>query len=646
MERFELLWLDKNKNYDKFNFAKILCEECDIVSKTAEKELRSALKINGEGGSIFLIRNAAIADEGYEIRVEGDSIIIGASTGKGHLYGAHSVLRQIAQGKALHEIAEKAVPSNPMRMLNHWDNSDGSIERGYSGNSFFFKDGEIIINERTEHYARLIVSVGINAVVINNVNVKKEATYFIKQPYLSELSQISEIFEKYGIKMYLSLNFAAAVEMGELQTADPLDKNVIDWWQSTCKEVFACIKNFGGFLVKADSEGRPGPFTYGRTHAEGANMLAQAVGPYGGVIIWRCFVYNCQQNWRDLKTDRARSAYDNFTPLDGKFLPNVILQIKNGPMDFQVREPVTPLFGGLKSTNQIIEFQITQEYTGQQRHVCYLMPMFKNVLDFKTYCKEQNDTVADIVSGNAFNQRHCGIAAVTNTGNDTNWTGHHLAAANLYGFARLAFNTQLSAEEIALEWMAQTYDLNAEQAKSVLDILMSSWQAYEAYTSPLGIGWMVNPNNHFGPNPDGYEYDRWGTYHKASHDAIGVDRTINGTGYATLYNQTNADMYANRETCPEELLLFFHRVEYTYKLKSGKTLIQHIYDTHFEGAEKAAKFVEIWKKLKNNLPQTQYKTVLERLEFQKNHSCEWRDIINSYFFRKTGIIDEKGRQLY
>lgn len=646
MEDFELLWLKKNKNYKNYRFSDIVCEQCDIVSKTAENELRAALNIGGGDGNIVLKCNKLIADEGYEISVEGKDLVLCASSGKGHLYGAHSLLRQIATGKNPYKISEKAAPFNPLRMLNHWDNSNGSIERGYAGESFFFKDGEIVINNRTEYYARLISAVGINAVVINNVNVKNEATNFIKQPYLSPLAQMADIFAKYGIKMFLSVNFAAGIEMGELQTADPLEESVANWWQAKCKILFETIGNFGGFLVKADSEGRPGPFTYGRTHADGANMLAKAVEPYNGVIIWRCFVYNCQQDWRDTKTDRARSAYDNFHPLDGKFSSNVILQIKNGPMDFQVREPVTPLFGALENTNQILEFQIAQEYTGQQKHVCYLLPMFKNVLAFKTYCGKENDTVADIVSGKTYNQRLCGIAAVANTGNDANWTGHHLAGANLYGFARLAYNTSLSAEEIALEWIAQTLELHEDKAKEVLDILMTSWNVYESYTSPLGIGWMVNPNHHFGPNPDGYEYDRWGTYHKASHDAIGVDRTSKGTGYAALYNKSNADMYENIESCPQELLLFFHRVPYNYKLKNGKTLIQHIYDTHFDGAKKAAQFVETWKMLKQSLPQTEYKEVLSRLEFQKNHSCEWCDVINSYFFRKTGISDEKGRALY
>ena len=375
-------------------------------------------------------------------------------------------------------------------------------------------------------------------------------------------------------------------------------------------------------------------------------MLADAAAPYNGTIIWRCFVYNCQQDWRDRKTDRARSGYDNFMPLDGQFRENVVLQIKNGPMDFQVREPVSPLLGGLKKTNQILEVQIAQEYTGQQRHVCYLIPMFKEVLGFHTYCEKEKDTVADLVIGRTYGQTRCGMAAVANTGDDENWTGHDLAAANLYGFGRLAFHTDLSSEEIAGEWIRCTFGMQPEVVEKVSRILMMSWPAYEKYTSPLGIGWMVNPGYHYGPNVDGYEYDRWGTYHRADHMGIGVDRSSGGTGYAQQYHEPNASMYEKIETCPEELLLFFHHVPYSFRLKTGKTLIQHIYDSHFEGAEDVEKMVAEWESLREFLPEKIYQRVLARFEHQKEHSKEWRDQINSYFWRKSFVEDEKHRTIY
>ncbi|MDE5933039.1 MAG: alpha-glucuronidase, partial [Lachnospiraceae bacterium] len=424
------------------------------------------------------------------------------------------------------------------------------------------------------------------------------------------------------------------------------DEQVRDWWKKRMELVFREVPGFGGFLIKADSEGRPGPFTYGRTHADGANMLAEVAAPYGGLIIWRCFVYNCRQDWRDYKTDRARSGYDNFIGLDGSFLDNVILQIKNGPMDFQVREPVHPLFGGLTRTNQMLEVQIAQEYTGQQRHLCYLIPMFREILKFRTHVKKEEDTVRDIVSGKTFGQTNCGMAAVANTGNDDNWTGHDMAAANFYGFGRLAFDTDLTSEEIAREWIGMTYGQDEQVMETLQYLLMQSWPAYESYTSPLGIGWMVSPNDHYGPSVDGYEYSRWGTYHRADHQGIGVDRSHDGTGYALLYREQNASVYDKKEKCPDELLLFFHHIPYTWKLRSGKTVIQHIYDSHFEGVEMVDEMAERFRKLQGKLPQKAYERVMERLNHQKEHAREWCDQINAYFYRKSGISDERGRDIF
>jgi len=300
----------------------------------------------------------------------------------------------------------------------------------------------------------------------------------------------------------------------------------------------------------------------------------------------------------------------------------------------------------LKKTNMMLEVQIAQEYTGQQRHVCYLIPWFKQILAFNTHCSNQNGTVADIVSGRTYKNNYCGMVAVTNTGDDENWTGHDFAAANLYGLGRLSFDTSLTAEEIAKEWITQTFGLNEKVMENVLKILMMSWPVYEKYTSPLGIGWMVKPNNHYGPDVDGYEYDRWGTYHKADHKAIGMDRTDNGTGYCNQYNEPLASMYADIKTCPEDVILFFHHVEYDYVLSSGKTVLQHIYDTHFEGAEEAGQFLEMWKELQGQVEVDTYQRAYNRFTNQKEHAREWRDVINSYFYRKTLILDQNGRPLY
>lgn len=631
-------------------------DEASAIVQNVKKELVCGAEgfygvtpvFGGEKATLLLEKEEGVpfVKESFQVSEKDGIVTVKAADENGLLYGVFHLLRLCATGKLKAGYEEYCKPDNPLRMQNHWDNMDGSIERGYSGRSFFFVNNRIVIDERTTDYARLVASVGLNAVVINNVNVKQEASHLITEKHFKDVAALAEIFAGYGIKLYLCLNFASPIEIGGMDSADPLDKEVIAWWEAKMEEIFANIPNLGGFLVKADSEGRPGPFTYGRTQADGANMLADIVKKYDALIIWRCFVYNCTQDWRDRKTDRAKAGYDSFIGMDGDYHENVILQIKNGPIDFQVREPVSPLLGGLKKTNQMLEVQVAQEYTGQQIDVCYLIPMFKEVLDFHTYCVEGADTVADIVSGRTFGNRNAGIAAVTNTGNDFNWTGNELAGANFYGFGRLAFNTSLSAEEIAKEWIMQAIAEDAEVVNAVADILLRSRETYEKYTSPLGVGFMVTPHYHYGPNIDGYEYSRWGTYHRADHLGIGVDRTSKGTGYTNQYAAPNASVFENTETCPENLLLFFHHLRYDYRMKSGKTLLQHIYDTHFEGVEDVEEMIKLWSSLKGRIPEDIYANVEERLQRQLYNAKEWCDQINSYFYRKSGIADEKGRAIY
>jgi alpha-glucuronidase len=461
------------------------------------------------------------------------------------------------------------------------------------------------------------------------------------------VEKLASIFRPYGIKLLLSINYASPMEIGGLPTADPLDPQVRDWWRQRVEVIYGRIPDFGGFLVKADSEYRPGPFTYQRNHAEGANMLAEALAPYGGVVIWRCFVYNCQQDWRDRTTDRARAAYDHFQPLDGAFASNVILQIKNGPMDFQVREPVSPLFGAMSATNQLLELQITQEYTGQQIDLCYLAPQWKEVLDFDTYARGKGSSVKRIVDGSLFQRPYAGIAGVANVGDDPNWTGHPLAQANLFAFGRLCWNPDLTAEEITEEWVKATFGSDPEVSTTLSRMLLSSWRIYENYTAPLGIGWMVNPGFHYGPNVDGYEYSQWGTYHRADWQGIGVDRTMaSGTGYTGQYFPENARRYEDVATCPDELILFFHHLPYTHQLKDGKTIIQHIYDTHFEGVEQVKELIQNWGRLKGKVDEERFRQVEERLNKQLVAAEEWRDVINTYFYRKTGIPDQHRRTIY
>lgn len=599
-----------------------------------------------EGCRILRIDVGEVKEQGYRISEAHGILTLEAADELGVLYGIFHILRQVAMEVDLSGYEKLCNPANPIRILNHWDNMDGSIERGYSGMSFFFRDAKILCDERTKDYARITASIGINAVVINNVNVHEDAAWLITDRYIDRLKEIEQLLRGYGIKLFLCIDFAAPITIGGGDSADPLNQETVIWWHRRIDNIYKQIPGLGGFMVKADSEGRPGPYTYGRTHADGANMLADLVSPYGGLILWRCFVYNCKQDWRDHKTDRAKAGYDNFIGLDGAFHDNVVLQIKSGPMDFQVREPVSPLLGGLKNTNRMLEVQIAQEYTGHQIDVCYLIPMFKEIIDFRTECGKENDRIADIISGKTFADKHCGIAAVCNTGNDRNWTGNDLAAANYYGFGRLSFDMDLTAEEIAEEWVRLTLSCEEQVVEKVKEILSMSWPAYENYTSPLGIGWMVKCDIHYGPSVDGYEYSPWGTYHRADHKGIGVDRTRKGTGYVDQYYEPNASMYDNIETCPEKLLLFFHRVPYTYQLKSGKTLIQHIYDSHFEGVEQVKHMITLWESLKGEIEEEVYSTVRERFERQLENSKEWRDQVNSYFYRKSDIEDERKRRIF
>lgn len=589
-------------------------------------------------------------EESFRLRVQEDQgqlkVSITSAGERGLLYGTFAFLRALQLGQIAGGFESADGPRTPLRLLNHWDNLDGSIERGYAGRSIFFQDNRLVEDlDRVRDYARLLASIGINGVVVNNVNVSREATELIGSK-VGMAKTLAAIFRVYGIRLFLSINFASPLEFG-LDTADPVNSQVQNWWKERAAKLYAEIPDLGGFLVKADSEHRPGPFTYGRTHVEGANMLAEALKPFGGVVIWRCFVYNCQQDWRDTKTDRARAAYDHFQPLDGRFADNAVLQIKNGPVDFQVREPVSPLFGGLERTNQILELQITQEYTGQQRHLCYLVPMWKEVLDFDTYARGPGSTVARIVTGSVFPMHWSGIAGVANVGSDPNWTGHTLAQANLYGYGRLAWDPGLPTEQITREWVVLTFGHEPAVVQTVEDLLLGSWETYENYTVPLGIGWMCNPGHHFGPSPEGYEFSRWGTYHRADCTAIGVDRSVKrGTGYAGQYRPENARLYESVQTCPEELLLFFHRIPYTHVLKSGKTLIQHIYDTHFEGVEQVEQMIEKWKQIEEKVDPETFAHVLQRLEEQLEHAREWCDVINTYFYRFTHIPDAQGRKIY
>jgi len=595
--------------------------------------------------------------EGFTLGRAGGVTTVRADGPAGLLYGLFHVVRLGEAAFGADRATERHEPAMRRRMVDHWDNVDphhihGQVERGYAGGSLFWRDGVALDDhERVRAYARLLAACGVNALAVNNVNVHATEVHLLTDR-LAEIAAIADTVRPYGIRLHLSVSFAAPVALGDLPTADPLVPEVRDWWARTTKRVYGTIPDFGGYVVKADSEGQPGPFAYGRNHADGANMLADALAPYGGVVHWRAFVYNHRQDWRDRSTDRARAAVDHFVPLDGQFRDNAIVQVKNGPIDFQPREPVSPLVAAMPSTRIAVEVQATQEYTGQQRHVCYLAPQWSEVLGFQPWGPGGADgqggaTIAEIAAAGG------GLVAVSNVGDDPFWTGHPLAQANLYAFGRLAWAPRLDPAAILDEWIGLTFPAppaaDGPLREALHAIMDSSWRTYERYTAPLGVGFMVQVQHHYGPNVDGYEYSPWGTYHFADRDGVGVDRTrASGTGFTGQYPAPWSDVYESLERCPDELLLFFHHVPYGHVLHSGSTVIQHIYDTHFAGVEEAAAMRKRWAEVAGTglVDPAVHERVSLLLDEQVRSAEEWRDQVNTYFYRKSGVPDARGRRIH
>jgi len=569
--------------------------------------------------------------------------IITSQNDRGVLYGVFAFLSKIARNESFNSLAEVQVPSNSIRMVDQWDNLDGTIERGYAGPSLFFEDGHVRQDlSRAAEYARLLASVGINTCAINNVNANP---LLLEKSFLPQLRRVADAFRPWGVRLALSVDVSSPQKIGGLPTYDPLDPRVAAWWQQTADALYSEIPDFAGFVVKADSEGRAGPSSYGRTPADAANVIARALKPHGGLLFYRSFVYDHHLDWRNPKNDRARAAYDVFHPLDGQFADNVLIQIKYGPIDFQVREPVSPLLGGLEKTNEAIELQITQEYTGQQRHLCYLLPMWKKVLDFDMRNADHSTPVRDLVSGKIYQRPRGGLIGVANVGMDENWLAHPLAMANLYAFGRLAWDPTLREHDITIEWTSLTFNNDATTLAIIDAILLTSWNDYENYTGPLAAGTLTDIlGSHYGPGPESSERNGWGQWHRADQAGVGMDRSVaTGTGYVAQYSPAVAKLYESVETTPETLLLFFHHVPYTYKLRSGETVIQHIYDSHYEGARQAAASVTNWQSLQSHMDRERYQDVLRRLEYQAGHAIVWRDAICNWFARISGIPDEQGR---
>ena len=551
--------------------------------------------------------------------------LIEAATDRGLLYGLFELLRLLGTDRFKMGLVINDKPSVPFRMLNHWDNFDGSIERGYAGQSLWkWEELPEKIDSRYEDYARACASIGLNGTVLNNVN---DAQNVLRREYLEKVAVLADLFRPYGIRTYISVNFASPMIVGGLDTADPLNEEVRQWWKDKAREIYGLIPHFGGFLVKADSEGQPGPFSYGRTHSEGANMLAEALEPHGGMLIWRAFVYGHGEK------DRAATAYNTFSVMDGEFGKNVALQVKNGPIDFQPREPVQPLFGAMPKSNLFMEFQIAQEYLGQGNHIVYLAPMWKEILDFDTERDGEETTIAQMMVSE--NREIGGIAAVANSGDNRNWCSSPLHPMNWYAYGRLAWNPRMESEAIAREWINQTFGKDDRVEEILFSILMGSWEACVDYMTPLGLHHIMKEGHHYGPDPafDGGLREDWRStyYHRADETGLGFDRTESGSGAVMQYRESVAGRFGSLDRCPEKYLLWFHHVPWERKLSSGRTLKDELAYQYNRGVEKAGAFVEQWKSLEGRIDALRYDAVLEKLEIQQKDAREWRDVCLEYF---------------
>ena len=598
--------------------------------------------------SFIKMMNAAVSfnklgTEGYIIRsIKTDgkwSLVIGANNDLGLLYGTFHLLRLMQTHQSLADLDVVSKPKIQYRLLNHWDNLDGSVERGYAGKSLWkWDDLPEKIDSRYFDYARANASIGINGTVINNVNANPN---IFKPEYLEKIAKLADIFRPYGIRVFLSANFSSPISsqfvlddnrkggIGNLKTSDPLDPEVKLWWKNKVKEIYDLIPDFGGFLVKANSEGMAGPQDYNRTHADGANMLAEALAPYHGIVMWRAFVYNA-----DVDPDRVKRAYKEFVPLDGKFLPNVFVQAKNGPLDFQPREPLQPLFGAMPKTPLMLELQITQEYLGHSTHLVYLAPMWKEYFQFDTYTKGQGSTLASIVDGTLDHYQMTGIAGVTNIGDDRNWCGHLFAQANWFAYGRLAWDHALSSKEIANEWIKMTISNDSAVVSKVQSMMMDSREACINYMTPLGLHHIMQVDFHYGPGPQhniGREDWRSTYYHRADSIGLGFNRNSTGSNAVSQYFSPLREKFDNINTCPEKYLLWFHHVGWDYKMISGKTLWEELCTKYYSGTKFVDDMIGTWSSLETSVDPEIYSHVKAKLEKQKTDAAIWRDTCLNYF---------------
>ena len=602
---------------------KILTDKVLVIGTSKNRTIKSfgfekTLKSLGYEG--YILKSVKKKNKTYTV--------VAGNSDAGLLYGVYHLLRLIQTNQFDENLNILEKPAYNHRLLNHWDNLDRTVERGYAGYSIWMWDElPAVVSPLYKEYARANASIGINGTVLNNVNASPE---ILSAEYLEKVKAIAAEIRPYNIKVYLSINFSSPKELGGLKDSDPMNPEVQKWWKEKAKEIYSIIPDFGGFLVKANSEGLPGPMDYGRTHVDGANMLADAVKPYGGIIMWRAFVYNPDGD------DRAKQAYKEFKQFDGKFRDNVIVQLKNGPVDFQPREPFSPLFGAMVKTPVMPEFQITQEYLGFSNHIAYLAPMWKECLDSDTYCKGEGSTVAKTTDGSIYNQKITAIAGVANIGEDRNWCGNHFAQANWYAFGRLAWNHRLTSEEIADEWLKMTFSKDGNFVETVKNLMLSSRESVVKYMMPLGLHHLFAWGHHYGPEPWCEIPDArpdWlpKYYHNANETGIGFNRTTSGSDAVSQYNSPLREQFNNIETCPENLILWFHHVPWTHRMKSGKTLWDELCYTYDDGLQEVREYQKIWDKMEKYVDSERFKHIQSRLKIQSRDAVWWKDACLLYF---------------
>lgn len=579
-----------------------------------------------------------VGDEGYLIRstsIDGnDATVVAANTDVGALYGVFHLLRLLQTHSSLVSLDIVETPRIQHRILNHWDNLDRTIERGYAGFSLWdWHKLPDYLDPRYTDYARANASISVNGTVLTNVNAN---AWVLRPDYIEKAKALADVFRPYGLRVFLTARFNAPMELGDLETADPLDPEVRRWWAEKAAEIYRSIPDFGGFLVKANSEGQPGPQDYGRTHADGANMLADAVAPHGGIIMWRAFVYSNEE-----PEDRAKQANMEFEPLDGQFRENVLVQVKNGPIDFQPREPFHPLFGAMPETPLMMEFQITKEYLGQATHLVYLAPLYEEVLDADTYAAGEGSTVGRIIDGSLEGHDLTGIAGVANTGTDRNWCGSLFDCANWYAFGRLAWDHKLSSRDIADEWVRMTFSNDSEFVEPVLDMMMGSREAAVNYMTPLGLHHLMAYGHHYGPGPwvSGGPRADWTSvyYHRADSIGVGFDRTETGSDAVSQYRGPWPEIFGNIEQVPEEYLLWFHHVPWDYEMDSGRTLWEELVHRYNVGVEYVRDMQDTWDSLEGTIDQQRFEEVRAYLAIQEKEAVWWRDSSLLYFQTFSGM---------